>query len=105
MIVVPTPHTLRKYGLTREDWQFILDRQGGVCGGCGRVPGSGKFNIDHEHVRKWKEMPPEQRKQYVRGLLCWTCNSFTLAKGAKPAHLRMAADYLESYQQRKELGL
>ena len=105
MIFQPTRFTLRKYGLTPEDWQAILDRQGGASGACGRVPTSGKFNIDHEHAKKWKDMPPEKRKQYVRGLLCWTCNSFTLAKGATAAKLERAAQYLLFYQQRKDLGI
>lgn len=99
-IVVPTPATLRKYGLSVEDWQDILRSQGGACGACGKVPRTKRFNIDHEHVRGFKAMKPQDRKRFVRGLLCWACNSFRLARGATVENLRGAADYLERYQKR-----
>ena len=53
-------------------------------------------------------MAPADRWQYVRGLLCWGCNGFRLARGATVANLRGAADYLEAYESRKlkrEAGL
>ena len=57
-----------------------MQKQGGVCAICKRVPPSLRLNIDHEHVKGWKKMPPEQRKQYVRGLLCFQCNRLCLQK-------------------------
>jgi hypothetical protein len=97
-VVQPTKSTLRKYGLTVEEWQSILDSQGGACGACGRVPPSRRLNIDHQHVRGWKAMDPVIRATYVRGLLCYMCNSQRLARGATVENLRGAADYLERYQ-------
>lgn len=102
--VVPSLATLRKYGLTAEEWLAILERQGGVCP-CGRFPGKGVFRTDHEHVKGWKTMAPEDRKKYVRGLTCWTCNFFTLAKGVTADRLRKLADYLDDYQDRRDGGL
>lgn len=99
-VAVPTRTTLRKYGLTEETWRAILDRQGGTCGACGRIPRSGRLNVDHEHVRGWPKMPPEQRVQYVRGLLDHLCNSRRLSRGATVENLRGAAAYLERYQNR-----
>jgi Recombination endonuclease VII len=99
-IVVPAPATLRKYGLDVDSWSAFGEAQGWRCP-CGRVPGTGKFNIDHEHVRGWKAMKPEDRRRYVRGLVCWTCNMFTLAKGATAERLRRLADYLDAYAGRK----
>lgn len=97
MIDVPTPATLKKYGLTVEDWQALLDAQGGVCGACGREPKTHRLVIDHDHVRGWKDMPAERRKLFVRGLLCWTCNHYRLARGATVENLRGAAEYLARY--------
>jgi hypothetical protein len=99
-IVQPTPATLRKYGLDVAAWEALGEYQGWHCP-CGRVPGTGRFNIDHEHVRGWKAMRPEDRRQYVRGLVCWTCNMFTLAKGTTSWRLRLLADYLDDYARRK----
>ena len=103
-ILTPTPITLAKYGLTEETWQVHLDRQGGVCGHCGRVPPSKRLNIDHEHVKGWKAMAPEKRAQYVRGLVCYIGNKTTLARGATVENLRRSADYLERYEERKRRG-
>lgn len=105
-IAIPTPPTLKRYGLEVAEWEAIGERQGWKCP-CGRVPGKSKrdglarFNIDHEHVRGWKNMKPSDRGQYVRGLVCWTCNMFQLAKGATSERLRLLADYLDEHDRRK----
>ena len=99
-VAVPTKATLKKYGLTVETWQAILDRQGGGCGACGLVPRSGRLNVDHQHVRGYKAMLPWQRANYVRGLLDYGCNSKRLSRGATVENLRGAADYLERYRNR-----
>lgn len=99
-IVTPAPTTLRKYGLDEAQWLAIGERQGWTCP-CGRVPGTGRFNIDHEHVKGWKKMAPADRAQYVRGIVCWTCNMFTLAKGTTADRLRALANYLEAYENGK----
>lgn len=100
-IRVPRPQTLKIYGLKLEDWQAILARQNGACGACGNVPKSGKMSIDHQHVRGWKDMKAEDRRQYVRGLLCYMCNHYRLARGATVSNLEGAAAYLRRYEQSK----
>lgn len=102
-LLVPTLPTLKKYGGTEELWYEVAARQGFVCGACGKLPTTFRLVIDHEHVRGWKKMAPADRWQYVRGLLCWTCNGFRLARGATVANLRGAAEYLEAYELRKVL--
>jgi hypothetical protein len=102
MITTPSPATLRKYGLSEADWRAIAKRQGHKCGACGRVPTTNRLNIDHEHRRGWKAMDPADRKRHVRGLLCWTCNTKQLARGATVAGLLGAAAYLKAYEKRRD---
>jgi len=99
----PTALTLKKYGLDAHEWAAFLLDQGEACGACGEVPVSKRLFIDHEHVKGWKAMPPEQRKLYVRGLLCYMCNKYRLARGATVARLLGAAMYLQAYHQRRVL--
>jgi hypothetical protein len=101
VIQVPTLATLRKYGFDETTWRAFLDEQDGVCGACGKVPSTNRLVIDHEHVRGWKQMAPALRSQFVRGLLCWSCNHYRLARGATVDNLRGAAAYLERYQARR----
>ena len=95
---IPTRPTLRRYGLTEGEWAEILGRQGGACGVCGKVPASNTLHIDHDHVRGFKKMKPDEKRRFVRGLACWMCNSVWLRRGATPERLRSAADYLERYE-------
>lgn len=95
MICVPKPATLKRYGLTGEAWLAILEAQGGVCYVCQKAPPSGRLCTDHEHVRGWKGKPPEERRRFVRGLLCWTCNHYYLGRGITVAKARRVVEYLE----------
>ena len=98
---LPQPATLKVYGWTLPEWLAMLDAQGWVCPLCGRFPKEGKFVTDHEHVRGWKKMPPEQRKLYVRGLTCWTCNKFMLQRGMTTVVASNIVVYLERYLERR----
>lgn len=97
---VPAQTTLSRYGLSLDEWKKMVERHGGACWVCGRVPESGRLVIDHEHVRGWKAMPPECRKGYVRGVCCVTCNHFVLTRYGTPEKFRNAAGYLEDYNGR-----
>jgi hypothetical protein len=55
---------LRRYGLTQDDYDKLLEKQGGVCAICGDPPKEKHFCVDHCH---------ESGK--VRGLLCRHCNA------------------------------
>lgn len=101
MIKIPAQKTLDKYGLSEEEWLAILHRQGDVCVICGIQPSTGRFYTDHEHIKGWKNMPPEERKKYVRGILCYIDNLKILTRGVSIQRLRSAADYLERYETRK----
>jgi recombination endonuclease VII len=100
-LLQPTQATLNKYGGTPELWYSLAEAQGFVCGACLKLPKTCRLVIDHEHVRGWKAMATTARWAFVRGLLCWTCNHYRLARGASVENLRGAADYLERYEARR----
>lgn len=100
-VVLPSQQTVRKYGWTTDAWLQQLNRQGWVCPICGKAPPTGKYVTDHEHVRGWVRMPDEQRRLYVRGLTCWTCNRYLLARGISVDVARNVATYLETYNARR----
>jgi hypothetical protein len=55
----------KEYGITIEDYERILEAQGGICAICGAEPDSTEqlFHVDHNHDTK-----------QVRGILCGRCN-------------------------------
>lgn len=83
------------------EWIDLLNKQGCVCVICNKVPSTGRFVTDHEHVKGWKNLPPNERKKYVRGILCWYCNNKTLTKGITVEKLKNAIDYLNGYRSRR----
>lgn len=58
---------LKRYGITHDDYNHMLEQQGGSCKACQSLyPGNGKshyFDVDHCHT-----------SGKVRGLLCRKCN-------------------------------
>lgn len=52
-----------RYGITPEDYDRVLQHQGGVCAICKSPPKNVRLHIDHEHGTNT-----------VRGLLCYQCN-------------------------------
>jgi len=60
-----TPYSIKKYGMTVDDWQSLMGHQRGRCPLCERT-----FTkrvgavVDHDH-----------RTGLVRGLLCRHCNT------------------------------
>jgi len=57
----------KRYGITREQYEALLEKQGGVCAICEREHkdlGAKDFSVDHCH-----------KTGRVRGLLCHQCNS------------------------------
>ena len=72
----------RRYGITIEDFEDMLQKQNGLCSICSRDI-SDKPYIDHSH---------ETGK--VRGLLCHPCNSGIGLLQDSPEILQKAANYL-----------
>lgn len=71
-----------RYGIefSEEDWNALLDRQGGGCAICGTTE---SLCLDHCHARI-----------QVRGILCRTCNVGLGMFKDNPAFLKAAAKYL-----------
>lgn len=86
---------LRKYGISRSDYEAMLEQQGNCCAICGchesenevdsKLSRPRKLAVDHCHVTG-----------KVRGLLCSTCNKCLGMAKDSPTILRKAAMYVEN---------
>lgn len=94
----PRPATLKKYGLSLNDWKNILAEQGYLCPVCKRVLQSPV--IDHLHIRNWKKMVLEKRKKYIRGIPCNYCNRRRLARGMNLEIAKNIVTYLTDFEKR-----
>ena len=63
----------KTYGMTLGGFNSRLRMQGGGCKICGKS--EGRLCVDHIHVAKYKSLPPEEKLKYVRGILCFYCNT------------------------------
>ena len=89
-------HRRDKYGITEEQYAEMLERAGGVCEICGRVPSEVSKKgacVDHCH---------DSGK--VRGILCAPCNSGIGSLRDDPAVLRKAIEYLETHSVHDVVG-
>lgn len=100
ILLKPSKATLKKYGLSEIEWQFLAYSQGHACAVCKQFPTKGRLCIDHEHVKGWKKMPPEKRKLFVRGLLCWRCNTTFVGRGITAERSRNVTIYLELHAEK-----
>lgn len=71
----------------------VLERQGGVCGICGRAPDPNgrRFHIDHDHKCHG---PKHYCDECVRGVLCASCNRILGLAMDDPVILERAAEWL-----------
>lgn len=80
---------LKRYGITREDYDGMLIFQGLGCAICSTQSPKGrhnKFQVDHDHCTN-----------EVRGLLCDKCNRGLGFFNENPDTLEKAANYIRSY--------
>lgn len=99
-IKTPSDKTLAKYGMSAEDFAWLVETQGGFCYVCERAPSSGRLNIDHDHLPKYAKLPPEQRRAAVRGLLCYACNLYYTGRGITVRKAENVVRYLRAYAER-----
>jgi len=90
---------LKKYKMTPETFDALLETQDGRCAICKTDdPGGrhGEWHVDHDH-----DCCPGSRTcgACVRGLLCQNCNVFIGNAKDDPVRLRAAADYIERPRQ------
>lgn len=63
-------HLRRRFGITPEQYDRTLARQGGVCAICGAPPQPNRrLAVDHCH-----------ESSRVRGLVCYRCNKFRIGR-------------------------
>lgn len=98
-IRIPVRKTLAIYGLDARLWLEMFQSQEWKCPVCLRS--SSHWNIDHQHVIGWKRMPPEVRRTYVRGILCWLCNKDYAPSNMTSAEAFRLAKYLADYEERR----
>lgn len=75
---------LKKYGITPEQFEEMVELQGGRCLACWNKPGKRGLYVDHCH-----------RTGRVRGLLCHNCNTALGLVKDKTATLKRMISYLE----------
>jgi hypothetical protein len=78
----------RAYGISLEQYQEMVERQGGLCAICGGLPGKLALAVDHNH-----------ETGQVRDLLCPRCNVGMGMLLDDPDLLRAAAAYLERWKE------
>lgn len=81
----------KKYGMSEEQYEAMLDKQSGLCAVCGGPPSSNRADVlfvDHDHTTGM-----------VRGLLCHNCNVGIGFFRDQPSTLRAAAGYIEANAQ------
>jgi Recombination endonuclease VII len=79
-------YILATYGITGEQYDALLEAQGGRCAICGNRPRKQRLAVDHDHATG-----------EVRGLLCKRCNHNLLgAAHENTAILQRAIDYLQN---------
>lgn len=79
-------YLMRKYGMTIERYDAMLEAQGGGCFICGRPPREDiSLHVDHDHCTG-----------KVRGILCFCCNNALADFQDDPALLRKAACYVST---------
>lgn len=100
----PSLATLRRYGLTADEWLALIKAQGWRCGvaTCGKRGGGVRWNTDHDHIPGWPKLPPEERKKYVRGVLCPWCNHRRVNSRMRAIEAQAIADYLAAYEARRD---
>lgn len=78
-----------KYGITLDEYEATLAKQGGACAICKSPPGRSLLCVDHDHITG-----------KARGLLCDPCNNGLGRFGDDVERLRSAVAYLRRYTRR-----
>lgn len=82
-----------RFNSSTDDYDNILEEQGGKCPICEKRPGDKRFPMDHDH-----------KTGLIRGIPCLNCNLIFIGKNRDPAKYRRAAEYLENPPARRVIG-
>lgn len=74
----------RRFGMTIEQYEVALDKQGGVCAICKNPPAKTRLAVDHNHAN-----------MKFRGLLCKRCNQGIGLFEDSPKLFQASKEYLE----------
>lgn len=81
--------------MTIEQYDAMLEEQGGGCFICGRPPREdSSLHVDHDHSTG-----------NVRGILCFACHSALADFQEDPELLKKAASYVSWHANREEIQL
>lgn len=84
----------RKFGITPEEYESILDSQGGTCAVCKSPPTATRLlAVDHDHSTG-----------EVRSVLCGPCNVALGMLKDSPIRIRALAFYIESWVEWKSIS-
>jgi Recombination endonuclease VII len=75
-----------KYGITLDEYDAMVKRQGGLCAVCKRPPSGRNKHLSVDHCHKTGA---------VRGLLCYKCNTAAGLLGDDPELAAQLTLYLE----------
>jgi len=91
-------YRLRKvYGISFYEYKRILAVQEGNCAICGKPPKPGRsLHVDHKHQQGERKLSGDEKRRYVRGLLCWMCNTAIGKFRDNSTKMRAAADYIDN---------
>lgn len=78
-----------KYGITREQFEEMYEKQNGCCAICSREVDESKAHIDHDHSTG-----------VVRGLLCMGCNRALGYLGDSTENVERALVYLNNTKEK-----
>ena len=90
-------NNLRKYGLTPEEYEKMLEAQGGVCAICGHPPKGQRLSVDHDHsCCSHSQYKKPLCGNCNRGLLCQPCNTALGSFRDREDFLMSAVSYLKN---------
>lgn len=84
----------RKFGITLEQYDELLEKQNHCCAICQRHESEfkKKFAVDHAHTES-DHIPAGM----IRGLLCYICNSRIVGDRTNPDIFQRTAEYLRQH--------
>lgn len=90
-----------RFGISLEEYEMLLEQQGGRCYICRKRPYSRRLAVDHDHELERKV----GMRASVRGLLCTICNRFLGHIGDDVEKAEQAVRYLLDPPAMRETGL